>query len=79
MEIRQLSFSFLKQTENKLDFAVVQLKCRVVLLGILALIQLQVTKALNARLMRLMTHFTASRNDVDDYANYSTRKPVLAE
>ena len=33
-----------------------------------------VTKALNARLMGLMTHFTASRNDVDDYTNYSTRK-----
>lgn len=33
-----------------------------------------VTKALNTRLMRLMTHFTASRNDVDDYTNYSTRK-----
>ena len=51
-----------------------QLKCRVVSLGILSLIQMLVTKALNTRLMRLMTHFTASRNDVDDYTNYSTRK-----
>ena len=51
-------------------FAVVQLKCRVVS----SLIQMLVTKALNARLMGLMTHFTASRNDVDDYTKYSTRK-----
>ena len=47
-----------------------QLKCRVVS----SLIQMLVTKALNARLMGLMTHFTASRNDVDDYTKYSTRK-----
>lgn len=27
-----------------------------------------------AAIMGLMTHFTASRNDVDDYTKYSTRK-----